>query len=245
MRKPIIKIGSRLGGETEEAALKRFRREIQGYPLHSRLSPERELCVQLKVSRGRLRAALATFEAEGLIWRHVGQGTFVGSGPPPATIRAPSMLERNTISPKELIDARLVLEPAVTAYAASAARSEDIRQLRHCAAKRESASDSESYNRWDRAFHKAIAEASQNPIFISLFEQINALRSAPTYRRDPMQEPFRSISAREHQDIISAIADGNPIAAFNSMRAHLASVQSIFYSWTEMDIRTPPVLSRR
>src|SRR5262245_32921308 len=236
MRKPIIKIGSRQASESEETALNRLRRQIESghLPLHSRLPPERDLCTQLNISRARLRKALEVFEAEGLIWRNVGQGTFVGSRPPPANL--PAMFETSNISPKEVIEARLVIEPAVTAYAASTARAGDMKQLRHCAARREAAIDAEAYNLWDRKFHLAIAEASQNPIFVSLFERLNVLRSAPAYRRNRMQERYRSISAREHQAIIAAISDHNPVAAYHSMRAHIASVQAIFYSWPETEV---------
>jgi DNA-binding FadR family transcriptional regulator len=236
MRKPIINIGLRGTNESDDAALNRLRRQIESghLPVHSRLPPERDLARQLTISRARLRKALEVFEAEGLIWRNVGQGTFVGSRPPPAN--APAMLETSNISPKEVIDARLVVEPAVAAYAASTARPSDIKQLRHCAARREAALEAEAYNLWDRKFHLAIAEASQNPIFISLFERLNVLRSAPTYRRNPMHEPYRSISACEHQAIITAIADRNPVAAYHSMRTHIASVQATFYSWLETEV---------
>jgi DNA-binding FadR family transcriptional regulator len=241
MRKPIVKIGSRRPNETTEAALIRLRRVIETgpFPLYSRLPPERELSAQLNVSRARLRNALENLEAEGLIWRHVGKGTFIGGGPPPASM--PTMLDPTQVSPKELIEARLVIEPAVAAFVASTAGSDDIKKMRHCAARRETATNSEAYNLWDRNFHRAIADASQNPVFISLFERLNVLRSAPSYKRDPMQEPYRSISAREHRDIVESIAARNPIAAFNSMRAHIASVQASFYSWSDMELDAGPV----
>jgi DNA-binding FadR family transcriptional regulator len=236
MRKPIVEIGSKRGNETAEAALGRLRRIIEAgpFPLYSRLPPERELSAQLNVSRARLRVALEALEAEGLIWRHVGKGTFIGGSPPPANM--PTMLDPTHVSPKELIEARLVIEPAVAAFAASTARPGDIKKIRHCAARREVATDSEAYNLWDRNFHRAIADASQNPVFISLFDRLNVLRSAPSYKRDPMQEPYRSISAREHREIVDSIAERNPIAAFNSMRSHIASVQASFYSWSDMEL---------
>lgn len=236
MRKPIIKIGSKRPNETAEAALARLRHIIEAgpYPLYSRLPPERALSAELNVSRARLREALQTLEAEGLIWRHVGKGTFIGGGPPPANM--PTMLDPSHVNPKELIEARLVIEPGVAAFAASTARPDDIKKMRLCVARREAATDSEAYNLWDRNFHRAIADASQNPVFISLFDRLNVLRSAPSYKRDPMQEPYRSISAREHREIVDAIADRNPIAAFNSMRAHIASVQASFYSWSDTEL---------
>lgn len=235
MRKPIVEIGPKHANETPDAALNRLRRLIETgpFPLHSRLPSERELCAQLKVSRTRLRNMLSAFEAEGLIWRHVGQGTFIGGSPPPAN--GPSYLESTNISPKELIEARLVVEPAITAYAASMARPNDIEEMRRYAAKREAANDFDGYNFWDQKFHGAIAEASRNPIFTSLYERLNVLRTAPAwrkYRRDRMQDRYRSRSAREHRAIIAAIADRDPTAAFEAMKAHISNVQASFFSWS-------------
>ncbi len=50
-------------------------------PVNSRLPTERELCRALGVTRTAVRKALATLEAEGQLWRHVGKGTFVGTRP--------------------------------------------------------------------------------------------------------------------------------------------------------------------
>ena len=62
----------------EQRALSRMRAMIEDgdYPLNSRLPPERSLCETMGVTRAALRKALATLEAEGQIWRHVGKGTF-------------------------------------------------------------------------------------------------------------------------------------------------------------------------
>ncbi len=60
--------------------LKRFIRE-SSFEHNARLPPERELCGILGVTRGELRKALADLESDGLIWRHVGRGTFIGSRP--------------------------------------------------------------------------------------------------------------------------------------------------------------------
>ena len=54
----------------------------QRLPVNSRLPPERELCRALGVTRTAVRNALATLEAEGQLWRHVGKGTFVGTRKP-------------------------------------------------------------------------------------------------------------------------------------------------------------------
>ena len=70
-------------GVDPQGTLTQLRAFLAQAPLSvdSRLPPERELCQQLGVSRGELRKALATLEAEGQLWRHVGKGTFIGARP--------------------------------------------------------------------------------------------------------------------------------------------------------------------
>ena len=51
------------------------------YQLGERLPSERTLCEKLGLSRSGLRKVLSHLEAEDLIWRHVGRGTFAGPRP--------------------------------------------------------------------------------------------------------------------------------------------------------------------
>lgn len=59
------------GEQTALKALKSYLSERQ-LAMNERLPPERQLCLEIGLSRARLRKALALLEAEGLIWRHVG-----------------------------------------------------------------------------------------------------------------------------------------------------------------------------
>lgn len=214
------------------AALRRMRSLIERGRYQGRLPPERELAIELQIGRTTLRKALDVLEAEGQIWRHVGQGTFVGRRPPATGVE--QMLKLGTVSPKELLDARLVLEPSIAACAATTARSSDIERIKMCARKRELAKEPDAYNLWDHQFHLAIAEATQNPILVGLLEQLNHLRRTPTwatYKKDRMKDPFYTISKREHRAIIAAIEEHNSGAAFQTMKAHIMGVQDGFYGW--------------
>ena len=231
-RKPIEPIGMNRGNSA--AALRRMRSLIERGRFQGRLPPERELAVELQVGRSTLRKALEVLEAEGQIWRHVGQGTFVGRRPAPGA--SEPLMTLGKISPKELLDARLILEPAIAACAAATARPADIARMTLCATKRETTKDPEAYNLWDHQFHLAIAEATQNPILSALLEQLNLLRRTPTwatYKKDRMRDPFYSVSKREHRAIIAAIEQHNSAAAFQAMKTHIMGVQDGFYGWAE------------
>ena len=236
LSKPMSEIGLDSGRGSADGALRQMRDMIEGgrFGNESRLPPERELAAELQVGRSTLRKALEVLEAEGQIWRHVGQGTFIGrrSSKP----RASSFLNLAAVSPKELLEARFTLEPAIAASAALAAQPSDIARMKMCAERRENTKQPEAYNLWDHQFHLAIAEATHNPVLIGLIEQINDLRRAPTwasYKKDRMAEPYYSISKRQHRDIIAAIEQQDPSAAFRTMKDHIRGVQDGFFAWSE------------
>jgi DNA-binding FadR family transcriptional regulator len=88
----------------------------QPYGPQDRLEPERVLAPWIGCSRETLRPALDVLEKEGVVWRHVGQGTFVGPRPAYEPIR-PSVLAEMA-SPAEVLDARLLIEPPISVAAA-------------------------------------------------------------------------------------------------------------------------------
>jgi DNA-binding FadR family transcriptional regulator len=228
-------IGLLSNGGSADGALRQMRGLIEGgrFGSESRLPPERQLAAELRVGRSTLRKALEVLEAEGQIWRHVGQGTFIGRR---SSKGRTDFLSLAAVSPKELLDARLTLEPAIAASAALAARASDIARMRVCAERRENTRQPEAYNLWDHQFHLAIAEATQNPVLIALMEQLNGLRRAPTwasYKKDRMVEPYYSLSRRQHRDIITAIEQHDPGAAFRAMKDHILGVQDGFLAWSE------------
>lgn len=98
-----------------------------------RLPPERTLCTMLGVTRSELRKSLLLLEAEGLLTRHVGRGTYLarrpggaGSAGLEATVAALS----ETTGPIEAMSARIALEPETAALAALHATPAQLRELR-------------------------------------------------------------------------------------------------------------------
>ena len=92
---------------------------VEASPASGRLPPERELASRLGVSRAELRKALGQLEAEGILSRQVGRGTFL-------TARSESISDiasRLTLktSPPAAMQARLLIEPELAALAATMA----------------------------------------------------------------------------------------------------------------------------
>lgn len=193
----------------------------------ARLSPERDLCGMLGVSRNELRKALAVLEREGQIWRHVGKGTFVGSRPNDELASLRALAERT--GPAEVMRTRLLLEPQIAAEAALHASARDLEAMRRCVEASERAPSWRHYESWDNRLHRTIAEASRNTLVVALFDTLNAVRRAVAWqrRRQPPDRPPRDHhSFAEHRAIVAAIEARDAAAAAEAMRRHLRSVAS-------------------
>ena len=101
-------------------------------PTNTRLPPERELCDILGVSRGELRKALAVMESNGELWRHVGKGTFIGARPAQEYADVAGIAALT--NPRDVMRARLLIEPQIAREAALNATAGDIAELTKCQA---------------------------------------------------------------------------------------------------------------
>ena len=161
--------------------------QLRAYLAHAgglagaRLPPERQLAEELGVSRGTLRHALADLEAEGLIWRHVGRGTFIGNRPVD-TVQDLSEVTRRT-NPAGVMEARLALEPELARLAALHATPADLDELAECVRESRAAGDWRTYEYWDNRLHRAVAQATANIVLLALFDSLNTIRRTVTWGR--------------------------------------------------------------
>lgn len=211
-----------------ETALRRLSKLLQGpdYPANGRLPPERELAVQLKLSRSALREGLEVLEAEGRIWRHVGQGTFVGNRPVPAPATL-SLITART-SPSEVLETRLMVEPMLARMAATRASEAEIAQMQRLLEKSEAARDAKTWELWDGRLHRAVAEAAHNGLLLSIFDAFNAMRSQAKWaalRQAALTPERHAAYCNHHRAYVEAIAAHNPARAENVMRRHIEAVR--------------------
>ena len=193
-----------------------------------RLPPERELIVSLEMSRTTLRKALDALERDGAIWRHVGKGTFVAAHGGQAGTGGLAELSQR-VTPVQLMRARLALEPAIAQEAAINASSEAVTRIKLARDRAHDAPTWDAYEAQDDVLHRAIAEATQNVLLLSLFDQLNQVRRAVAWKtviRHSARPARDHTSFAEHDAIADAIERRDPAAAHAAMRAHLGSVTS-------------------
>ena len=209
--------------------VERLRRFIEegGFKQGVRLPPERQLTSQLGMTRATLRKALGALERDGIIWRHVGKGTFIADAGQAAAPGGAMMELARQITPFRMMRARMTIEPAIAREAAINASGDTQHKMQQAQDRAKAATDWNEYEIQDDQFHRAIAEASDNPLLVALFDQLNEVRRAVAWgnvtRQSAHPSPDHS-SFTEHDAIAKAITNRDPAAAFEAMRAHLRSV---------------------
>src|SRR5262245_35872188 len=128
--------------------LERVLQFLQGedFGQNQRLPAERELAERLGLTRNRLRGSLRKLAADGLIWRHVGKGTFFGPRPTSAT---PQDLSELT-NPREVMEVRFAIEPEIARLAAFRANTRDVVEMQACLEKMIATDDWNDWGFWGR-----------------------------------------------------------------------------------------------
>jgi GntR family transcriptional regulator, uxu operon transcriptional repressor len=213
--------------EASTRLAERIRRHITESRLahNARLPPERRLSETFGVSRAELRKALAVLESDGLIWRHVGRGTFIGAKPV-HNLEDVTFLGQ-LASPTQVLEARLAIEPELARLAALHGLKADFESIRNCSERARAAIDWRSYEAWDNKLHQAIATATKNKLLIFLFDTLNVVRRSIVWGQERTTErpPVQHESFDQHDAIVAAIEAHDPAAAADRMRDHLRSVR--------------------
>lgn len=225
--RPLFDNGARM--DQGQGALTQLRAYLaqRDLPSNSRLPPERELCDILGVSRGELRKALAVMESNGELWRHVGKGTFIGARPTKeySDVAAIAALT----NPRDVMQARLLIEPQIAREAALNATAGDIAELKQCMLASRQAQTWRQYENCDNRLHRAVAEAAHNTVLLALFDTLNAVRRAVVWgrlREKVDRPPTDHHSFKEHELLVRAIEERDMDGASQAMLRHLSHVQA-------------------
>jgi len=192
-----------------------------------RLPSERSLIERLGVSRSSLRHALHDLEQSGVIWRHVGKGTFLTGSNVREQADDPVLALARRTAPVKMIQARIAIEPSIAREAAINASAEALDRIAAARAATHQATSWELYETADDDFHRAVAEAADNLPLLAIFDRLNLIRRSVTWgnvQRATTRPPEDHASFAEHATIETAIAAHDPEQAQQAMRAHLKSV---------------------
>ncbi|WP_216366910.1 FadR/GntR family transcriptional regulator [Halovulum dunhuangense] len=187
-----------------------------------RLPTERELSASLGVGRRAVRRALEALEAEGLIWRRQGKGTFAGQPPDPTgTLAAEIAMDADPLS---VMEARLCIEPSLAELCARRATADDVAKMRHLAVRTAQADDSDSAELWDGALHRLIARTAGNRLLLTAFSMLDEVRMGEEWQRQRHRARTPETIAfydRQHVAIIDAIEARDGQRARDAMAEHL------------------------
>jgi DNA-binding FadR family transcriptional regulator len=207
---------------TEFERLRQFI-ERGNFAEQGRLPSERELAATLGLTRNKLRIGLQRLETEGLIWRHVGKGTYVGSRPIENGIRH---AVSEVTNPREIMEARMAFEPELARLAAFRGTGRDFAEMDRCVERMMAETRWEQWEQLDTRLHRCIAQAAQNELLFAMFEMMADLKTIwGRLRQEPNMPARVGQSTLEHAEIVRALRDRDADGASKLMRAHLQNVR--------------------
>jgi DNA-binding FadR family transcriptional regulator len=213
-----IKRGSKLAETLAKDILMQICQD--GVVVGSHLPSEVQMLSEYGVGRGSLREALRILEIHGIIRvkAGVGGGPIVqGASTKDLGRMATVFFQASNVSFREVIDARLVLEPMLARLAATYCEPSQVGEL---LAAQTSTENDQAYLQTSAGFHRKIAAMSGNRI-LSLFS--HAIEDIFHERVIGMLFPAekREEVVCAHDAIAAAIAAKDPDAAERLMRDHM------------------------
>jgi GntR family transcriptional regulator, transcriptional repressor for pyruvate dehydrogenase complex len=189
-----------------------------------RLPSERELGEQFGVSRTVVREAVRALVAKGIIEVRSGSGLRVAAVDASAVSESMSLFLRGGEFDFEKVhEVRALLETHIAGLAAERATEDDVARIRAVHDRMMSeAADVDSAARDDLEFHRLIALATRNELYLVLMDSIgNALIDI---RRENLGSGSAPMTLEQHARILDRIATHDPPGARAAMEAHLDGV---------------------
>jgi DNA-binding FadR family transcriptional regulator len=197
-----------------------------------KLPSERDLAVQMQISRPTLREAARVLVDAGVVEvrRGPGGGMFVRSDVVPLEL----VRERSSVRLSEVaavLEARRLIEPGVAQLAAQRATPEDLQALersieamREICARGYGAEDEDRFLQLDMQFHLAIARASANPTIEGLMRTL--FRELEIARDMAMHLPLvPEWTIHIHERTVEALVGGDPEHLAEVMDEHLGQLE--------------------
>lgn len=190
------------------------------WALNERIPPEPELMKQLGVSRGTLREAIRALAHSGMLEVRRGDGTFVRAV---SEIQGAAQQAYLRHTDEDVLQVRFGLDIQAARLACAAATAEHLSSMRGLLVARQVAWEIQDLAAWvdaDWNFHLKVAEASGNPLLHELYGSFGDVFHG-TKMTQRLNSGFIGCSRAGHEDLVAAIAAGNPEVAAASVAENL------------------------
>jgi GntR family transcriptional repressor for pyruvate dehydrogenase complex len=203
--------------------------ELGIIPVGSALPAERDLAQMLRVGRNTIQSALRILEAENLIEtrRGRGGGTFVLEPRLEGASHERLLLELK-LAGSELEDAtrfRRIVEEGAAAEAARVADSDSVQALRSLISRMRATNDPLQFHHLDTEFHIAIATATGIQHLKQAVQQTRLILNKAIWAQ-PGTPMWHDRINNEHDKIVDAIYESDPVRAARAMGEHLAPTEA-------------------
>ena len=216
-----------------------------------RLPAERELSVELGVSRPSLREAIHKLVSKGLLTTRHGGGTYVTDRmDAPFVDPWQEMLSGHPGLQEDLLEFRHMLESQAAQLAAERATDADIARIDEtyaALARAYTSKDLAASVEADVAFHQAISEATHNVLIghltSSLLRVIHGHVTRNLENLHVRPKPWEQLQAQHHA-IWQGVRERKPEAAAKAARAHIEFVQQSMSDNAKENVRRFSALRR-
>jgi GntR family transcriptional repressor for pyruvate dehydrogenase complex len=190
----------------------------------SQLPPERELAVELGISRSTLRQALTTLVQSGHLTAVRGRsgGTFVADRPP---LSEPDH-EALGGDAWAILDHRVAIEVGAVVLAGERATRPQLDRLDELVGRMDSPAAFDDYRRADMRFHIGIAEAARSPQLVTEMTEVQGQMSDLIARIAHPHEVLTRSNA-QHRTLVAQLREGDARAAVGTMRQHIRGTEHI------------------
>lgn len=187
-----------------------------------RLPSERELADRFGVSRIVIREGIKMLEERGIVQVRTGSGSYVTNLQPEALAESMGLFLQQEGAPLAYLqEVRFTIEVEMAALAARRRTDVDIECVAKTLQKMHDSKDNlDEFVQADLDFHIALAQATQNPLFILLIKTLNPLMLDLRYKANRVKGA-RERALHYHRQILDHIRNLNAADAKDEMAKHL------------------------
>jgi GntR family transcriptional regulator, transcriptional repressor for pyruvate dehydrogenase complex len=201
-----------------------------------RLPTQRELMEEFDAGANAVREATQALVMMGVIDVRPGRGAIVLAVPRESVLdfdTVAALLEDQAVV--DLLEFRQVVEADMVERASSRATAEDIARIRDAHERfAQVLAEGKSVYAGDIEFHRALAVASHNQVYVDVLDMLGNLLAIARQRTERVAES-KEEALVEHDAIYRAVASGDAAAARNAMKKHLRTAM-----WAEESVRSAP-----